>query len=378
MTASKHQETTITIKEIVRLEELSSSWNKLADSAHIDSVFLRYEWFDAAWQWTKQESELFILAAYANETMIGICPLIKRNIKYHGIKIRQLEFLSTPDAQLCDIIAPQNRIEFVVRAIARHLRSTNNHWDVIQLNNLIATSPTVQIFTSAMAEQGLSTAVQSQSNNPSITLNSDWQTYYSRRSRTLKKGNNHVKNRLSRAYEDIELVWLYGNPLDKDKFNSTLNNIIHISSQSWKNNTGLTLDNSGPNAFIKRLSQHANDNGWLSVWLLFLNKQAVALEYQLIYKGKIHALRSDYIQSFDNVSPGTYLNWKMLEQLFDTDLDYYEMGPGNNPYKYRWAENETLMSQLIVYNKSLAGTLLTLLQFKVKPLLQKLRRKHSQ
>jgi CelD/BcsL family acetyltransferase involved in cellulose biosynthesis len=366
---------TMTVREIVSLESLANTWNDVANLSHIDSVFLRYEWFDAAWQWNKMNSDLLILAIYEDGSLIGLCPLLKRNDTYRGMKIRRLEFLSSPDAQLCDIIAPEHNLESVINAIAHHLAHNYRKWDLFQINNIIAESPTIKLLTNALNNSGLSVKSESLSNNPSINLNTEWQTYYSRRSRSLKKGNNHLANRLKRAYEDIRLVWLHGNPLEQNTFKSTIDDLVHISSNSWKNDTGLTLDNAGPNAFIKCISEHANSNGWLSIWILYLNGDAVASEYQLIYKGKIHALRADYIQSFDTVSPGTYLNWKMLEKLFDTDLQRYEMGPGNNPYKYRWAEDETTLYQLVCYNKSLAGTILNFLQLKCKPFLQKLLRK---
>ena len=43
---------------------------------------------------------------------------------------------------------------------------------------------------------------------------------------------------------------------------------IDISRRSWKTETGNSLDNPGPQAFVRRLSELACERGWLSVWLM--------------------------------------------------------------------------------------------------------------
>ena len=144
--------------------------------------------------------------------------------------------------------------------------------------------------------------------------------------------------------------------------------VTELSSKSWKNSTGLTLDNPGPSAFISRLTGHAHKQGWLSVWLLKFDDTPVAMEYQLVYDGVISALRSDYDPAYEKLSPGTYLNWKMLEQLFNEDYGYYSMGPGGNTYKFRWAEEFPDQYRMTLYNRTWRGRLLGLLELKLRPM----------
>lgn len=82
------------------------------------------------------------------------------------------------------------------------------------------------------------------------------------------------------------------------------------------------------------------------------------MEYQLAYAGRVHALRADFDKQFGALSPGTYLNVKLLERLCGHSLTRYLMGPGNNPYKKRWSETVEPLQQIRIFSPSLRGRVL--------------------
>ena len=96
------------------------------------------------------------------------------------------------------------------------------------------------------------------------------------------------------------------------------------------------------------------------------------MEYQLTYNGIVSALRADYDSSFDDLSPGTYLNWKLTERLFSAGLQRYDMGPGDIPYKRRWAEQHQELYRIKVYNRTLRGTALEIIENTLRPTLKRL------
>ena len=131
--------------------------------------------------------------------------------------------------------------------------------------------------------------------------------------------------------------------------------IVAISAHSWKHVTGTSLDRAGPQAFIRELTESAFAEGWLSVWCLRLDGRPVAMEYQLLRDGHIHALRADFDDQYQSISPGSYLNFRMLERLFDGQHRRYYMGPGNNPYKSRWSETGDPVQTLTSYAPTMRG-----------------------
>jgi CelD/BcsL family acetyltransferase involved in cellulose biosynthesis len=97
------------------------------------------------------------------------------------------------------------------------------------------------------------------------------------------------------------------------------------------------------------------------------------MEYQLVHDGNVHALRSDFRRGHEEISPGSHLSRTMLERLFARGFARYYMGPGNNAYKYRWAEDADPQVAVTLYSPSLAGRVLGTCERRMKPRLSALR-----
>lgn len=353
--------------------QLRNQWNDLVTNR---SVFLRHEWFDAAWQWRGGDdtARLAILCAYRGTRLVGICPLITRASRSNGMLRWILEFLTVPDNQSCDIIAAESEQSAVYYRLAAELAAQRGEWDVLRLSYLPENSLVRSEFAQALQANGIAYQISDWGGNPYISLENNWDEYYATRSRRLKKASNLNSNRLTRAGE-VRIDWLQPGKTSDAEAKSALDVAIAISADSWKRSTGNSLDNPGPQAFIRRLSELALQQGWLSLWLLMLNGKPMAMEYQLVFGGQVHALRSDYVDGYDGISPGSHLNRQQLEQLFGRGLQRYFMGPGGNAYKKHWSEDEDPLYQLDAYSPSARGRLTALWELKLKPALQALRSK---
>ena len=329
---------------------LRDAWNGLAKQtgAH---VFLRHEWFSAAWAWIHPDAALFLICVYQDQELIGLCPLVRRRRSQWGMTFRHLEFLTVPDTQCCDILGAAEDAARLIEAIAGALHRSRATWDTCALTNLTAGSLAL-LLPGALQLNSLTTEA---SGNPVVRLNGTWEAYYGSRSRRLKKNNNLIANRLKKA-GDIEVTRL-NHGVDSATLEAWLRAAIRISAKSWKEKTGLSLNHPGPQRFIRALSAAANQNNWLSLWLLKLDGQAIAMEYQLNYGDEIYALRADFDADFMDCSPGAYLNCQLLKGLFASSARNYYMGPGNNAYKLRWTNDKVLLHDLTIYNDSWAGRL---------------------
>ncbi len=346
---------------------LREQWNDLADVAETGTVFLRHEWFDAAWQWLAKDCERLILLVKRADRLVGIWPLVTRRRTQRKIGITAVEFMAVPDTQVCDTIcAPQDHA-VVVGALFEYLRDHGRSWDTVELTKLPAGSSTVAYLEDTRG-QGVAFEVTADGSNPQVGLGGTWADYYATRSRRLKKGNNLVANRLKKKFGDIDMRWIRADSADEQGVSEALEAAIGLSSRSWKRKTGNSLDHSGPNAFIRKLTAHALAEGWLSIWVLELDARPAAMEYQLAFRGDVHALRGDFDDEFSSLSPGTFLNWRLLERLFDEDQKCYHMGPGDNAYKLRWAERAPEQSRATSYGRSLRGRYLSVVERRLRPL----------
>ena len=87
----------------------------------------------------------------------------------------------------------------------------------------------------------------------------------------------------------------------------------------------------------------------------------------------VHALRADFDEACAQLSPGTYLNWKILETLFGAGLSRYYMGPGENAYKLRWSITGDPLITAHSYSPSLRGRTLSIWDLDLKPRLRRIR-----
>jgi CelD/BcsL family acetyltransferase involved in cellulose biosynthesis len=361
------------VTDEAEFERLRQPWNELTSALERQSMFLRHEWFTAAWQWRKADGTLQLLCVYRGSGLVAVCPLILRRHRKYGAAWRALEFLTVPDTQLCDVIVRFADRQSVAGAIAKALVDAEFPWDVLRLSYLEKGSAAGDPLRLALGSFRVGAEVAAGHSNPFIDLAGGWEAFYRGRSRRLKKANNYVANRIERAAGGAEVAWVNSSSAEADVAQAVAA-AVEISNRSWKQQTGNSLDQSGPNRFIRSISEFAHRNGWLSIWLLLIDAKPVAMEYQLIYDGQVHALRADYDQEFQDLSPGSYLNWKLLMKLFDADCDRYWMGPGENPYKFRWTDSVETLFETTAYNRRLRGRMLGVLDRRVMPTVKRLLR----
>ncbi len=354
---------------------LASDWNKLAHRTDQSSVFLRHEWNDAAWQWLKKDDcELCIVCVRRDEELIGLCPLVRRQTVRAGIRLNELGGLAVPDTQEFSVIANPADLGDVVTGLMNILKSGTVRWDIMNLEKLPADLPATKVLEDTARTCGYDVQTLLKHDNPGIDLQDDWEAYYGRRSRRLKKGNNLVRNRLQRDDKVVE-IRCFDSASEGFELARLLETLTKLSASSWKASTGLTLNNPGPGAFLARLSEHAVNNSWLLVWLLTIDQEPAAMEYQLEFNGVISALRADYDGKFQDYSPGTLLNWRIIERLFEREASYYALGPGSNPYKSRWVEEARELRDVIMYGPSIRARALHTLEMHIKPLLRRILQK---
>lgn len=352
---------------------LRDAWNHLAQGTRGRDVFLRHEWFDSAWQWRKDEfCSLRIALISRGAQLVGICPLVLQATKYGGLPVRRLEFLSVPDTQFCDLICDGADAAAVCRAIATALSARAREWDVLDLRYLPEDAAAAGLAGQHGAPGSTVCERAAWDANAYIDLTESWEAFYGRRSRSLKKANNLAANRLRKAGA-LELRWVQSPHVTPDQVDSLLEELVAVSARSWKAETGLTLDNARPGAFIRRLTHHANEQGWLSIWCLRLDGKLAAMEYQLVCGDEVFALRADFDQALDTISPGSYLSVQLLQQLFASGLQRYWLGPGRNPYKARWSEQSDTLLCVSAYSRTVRGRALRLSDRLIRPAAQKVR-----
>lgn len=350
---------------------LADDWNQLTTRCN-GAVFLRHEWFDAAWAWRRADAHLQIYVARQAGLLVGILPLVRVAQNEGFPRLRSLEFLTVPDTQTCDLITePKNR-SLVVQAICEALHNRRKEWDRLTLRYLHDTTSSLHELKAGFEKHRYTSAARIQGPNLFVNLGPTWDTYYGTRSRSLKKANNLAANRLKKA-GPVTIQWITNDSVGDTSVDQALQQAIDISGRSWKQGTGNSLDQAGPKAFIGTLTKHAAKNGWLSLWLLSIDGTPLAMEYQLLDGENVYALRADFDAQHEEISPGSHLMRTLLETLFGRDLKRYYMGPGENAYKTRWTEDSDMLQQLVVHGNTWRGQTVRVVDDILRPAARQLR-----
>ena len=329
---------------------LQRTWNELAARAEHPSIFLRHEWFSAAWAWRKADAQLHILTATDGPDVIGIMPLV-RSVGPDGLRV--LRPLAVPDTQRWDVVAAAADAPRAAAMIASTLCASPD-WDVMELNCLDAGGGILNWLLPSLAGRVARVRSVEIERNAYVSMPEGWSTYYRSRSRSVKKANNLAANRLTRAGA-VRVACLKAPETSEAEFAEALDDAIRVSARSWKGDTNISLEKTGPQAFIRALSAGCYSQRAVSLWMLYLDDVPLAMEYQVLCDGDVYGLRSDFDASCTRLSPGTHLLHMLIERLSESDFRRYYLGRGENAYKSRWANAAEPVYRLIAYNTTLRG-----------------------
>lgn len=349
-----------TIENYESFIKLREAWNDLLESsAESENVFLRHEWFDVWWQAFGANKEMFILLCFNEDRILGIAPLMIFRDYYKGIPYTRLGFIENPNAPSVDFIIKKGEENRVIRSFLDYLvLSSTNVWHVSVLNKIPNVSDTIGACEEFFSQNKIKYLLRKGQSSPYIPMNSDWDTFLKSTSVRFRKQLRNKINKINSAGQMGCEVWH-----DVRVDGKHLIDAISVSSRSWKHREGTSM-NSTPERrkFFELLSGVASRNGWLRIWLLNLDGKPIAVEYHLEYKRRTNAMRGDFDEAYDNLSPGSILEAHIIEHCFNKGLLEYNFCGLDYRYKMRWTSHLYKQSNILVYNATPYSMFLYMLQ----------------
>jgi CelD/BcsL family acetyltransferase involved in cellulose biosynthesis len=349
------------------LAALAPVWSDIAAQSGLTSPFLSHDWFTCCWKAVPAGRRPEIVLVEDEQSPVAVIPLALRTERLHGLPVRTLAFLDSPDTPLMDI-PHVGESGPVIEAFLDHVTSRAD-WDVLRLQKLPVASPTLKTLEETLPGRFPWLRAGSVS-SPYLAIEGSWTAFYAAKSQRFKKTARNTQNRLERAgqvtVEEHRAV---------DPASVLFREALEITRRSWKADRGVAIATmERMPEFFRELTRRATEHGWLSLWLLRLDGRAIAMEYQLRADGKVHALRADYHAEYRELSPGSALNFAIARSLFERgDVHEYEMGPGLNQYKLRWASGSHECVSLKVYRGTRYARFLQGLEEMVIPAARKLK-----
>ena len=342
---------------------LEKEWNSVLQKSENDSIFLRHEWFRSWWEAYGAEKELLILLIKENGELLGICPFMISKGHFRGFPIKKISFIENDETPRLNMIYIKGRNE-IVGTIIGYLLQKVKEWNILILNKIPVDSESYAMIQKVCRENKLFFFNKTSWQSPFLKIETDWNTFYKNTSQRLKKRLRYNNNQLKKL-GDIEISQIDGREKD-------LEDVFSIGRSSWKNKIDKSISSTEENKkFFSSLTATADTKGWLYVWMMKANGKPVAFEYDLQYKGKVHALRSEFDEEYASYSPGAVLENFIIKSIFENGFKEYDMGGSADEYKKHWTTSIREHVNILVFNKGLYSKLMVFVEGTVIPYIKR-------
>jgi CelD/BcsL family acetyltransferase involved in cellulose biosynthesis len=339
-----------------QLPNLRREWEQVWQNSLTSSFFLTFDWIRCCWTELQAHNELRVFVARDGGQTVLIAPFMKSRRAQKGLPVDCLTFIEHPEAQITDILLerPQENSRALETLLKFLVNVQAADWHLLSLDKIPQGSPTLRLL-AASAESCLSRfEVRSSHEALFIPLVGGWQTYLNNRTPRFRKTLRNVVNRIERLGV-VEVKCYRGQEAD----DQTIQKLFSVSDSSWKISDGIAITSQTRRMrFFEDLLLAVAQRGDVHVWMLEVNGTAIASEIQVIDGRTVYALRSDYDERYADSSPGVYLQVEILQHLFSSSYESYNLGVGLNPYKLRWADQRLPVMNFRMYNRTMYSRVL--------------------
>jgi CelD/BcsL family acetyltransferase involved in cellulose biosynthesis len=322
-------------------DQLRDEWNDLLHQSASDTVFMTWEWQRVWWKHfgPKVDGSLFLIALRDMDgELIGLWPLYDES----PVQLpRRLRIIGSPrGSDYLDLIARRGRERAVYEAILDAL-SRQDDWESIEVMNVRAGSPTLEVLAPLAEERGWGVEIESVTVCPGIALPEGWDSYLGQLSR---KQRHEMRRKLRRANQGREQVEWY---LSDDP--QTLAEDMEIYFELFQKSSYVKeeyLDDQR-RAFFRDMAAAMLKAGWLYLAFLAINGEKVASMFCFDYGEAISVYNSGFDpQRYRSLSSGIVLLCYCIQDAIERGYPLFDFLRGDEEYKYRCGAEDQVIYRL--------------------------------
>jgi hypothetical protein len=340
-----------------KLEEFQNSWQALLDCSKCDNLFATYEltttWLNHFWN---TKPILFLLVKNSNKP-VALAPFLIDEEK-------DCLIFPVKHSQRPNLICAENHEE-VLTIVLSYLKERFGRIK-LHLRGVEFDSPLVDSLVRISSAFNLLTILKESDNSPFLTINTSWQDY-------LKSKPNHIRHEQKRKVNKIRKA----GQVDFIKvssighIDSIMNDILQIERNSWKEKAGKSFTAvPGLKEFWVDLAKLGAQNGWLCIYLLYLNSVPLAHIYGMLYMNKYFALKTSYDESYRHLSPGIALFHYALQNAFQSNLKEFDFLGAESHWKKEFTSDTRSHVDIIVCPRTIRSISYRYYKHKVKPFIK--------
>ncbi len=311
------------VSDFRRLQELSSEWTRLWKSDSQAEIFQTPEWAIAWWRSFGRRCTLCSLVVFAEDEVIGIVPLVKRD----GV----IQFLGTPEADYADIICEEEWAQEVLAVAFKTLRESVTGWSECVWQHLSKDSRIMRHYRALPRQLR---------GNLHCLVTERYQTILFRDNRdavfTRLLGKKHTRRRQNKLQKAGQVRFRH---LQTQQAAGTyLNDFFHHHVRRHAA-IGKRSVYAAPEScqFIRTLFAKVGSEARFGI--LELDGRPLAWHFGFQVNGKFLLYQHTFDLDAADYTPGELLLWNLFEYARDHVAREFDFGKGNESYKNRFANH---------------------------------------
>jgi CelD/BcsL family acetyltransferase involved in cellulose biosynthesis len=314
------------IRTLNEFEALHAQWNDLLAACENETVFLTWDWLTAWWQGHQGTKELWLITAWAGETLVGALPLMKSRIKRMGLAFRVLQTLGAPNTDESLILARGNNTA-IYQSLCEYLHSQRALWDMLEIHEFRSEHPATGFIQQFFTNKRHTIRVRL-NQHFFIPLAGTWDEYWKKLSKNLR---HNIERRLRRIEENHKVTFevIEGRDLNWSHFET----IFEINK---KGNYAEKYTTPEEQEIQRGLMERLRAQNHIRLMLLWLDEKAVAFDYGFSTAGNYEDWRTGFELAFAEWGTGTLMLYFQLKYLFSTNHHKLDFLRGEYNYKDKW------------------------------------------
>ena len=337
------------VNSVSEFTDLRDSWNSLLEHSNERSLFLAHEWL-TSWLSTYGDGEdIEVLTLWRGPQLLAAAPFIKRWNRAGFIRISCLDFASSGISGHTAMIFDQ-REQGLPDQLMRALLARPD-WHRLRLPDVPAGSRTELDVPLAARRVGFGVVEKPGRRSPVLNTAGTLSEFIAGLSANARSNLNRRWRRLAAA-GPIQIDTYRG----AECLGTPLQIAFEVSSRSWKAEAKMDMGGSEKSRrFFLRLFEATASAGWMSIWVLRLAEKPIAIQVHGTYQNTTHLLRTDFDKDYAHLAPGHNLLRRIIEVLFDSSVQAFDLGGQDYEYKRRLTDHVREHKTLELYNRTLSS-----------------------
>ncbi len=318
------------IRTCSELGPLAADWDELARAE--GSPFLTHAWLSAWWSGFGEGEPIWLLLEDADGSLRAGAFLHRS-----GGRLAAAANVHSGD---WNAVAVDQRARAELWAALAELGANR-----VQLGGLPELAEGTASLAEALARNGYSVARVPGPFCPWLDLPGSWEELIGGVSASLRSQLKRRRKNLEKEGSVTFRTVAGGASFDRD-----LETFLTLEASGWKGESGTAiLSKPSTERLYREFAHAAAARGWLRLYLLELDGEAIAADYGCAYAGIGVFIKTGFDEAHSRLSPGLLLRAEVLRASIEEGLEYYDFLGDADVYKTRWTADVHPRTQLFAY-----------------------------